>query len=95
MNVEYEVGGVRHEDAIQQEGQQQLGQQAFVTTCPLFFTNPSELEACYEVEHEVGSVWHQDTVQQEGRSQLGQQAFVTTCPLFFTNPSELEACDER
>jgi hypothetical protein len=49
MNVKYEVGGVRHEDAIQQEGQQQLGQQAFVPTCPLFFfTNPSELEACDE-----------------------------------------------
>jgi hypothetical protein len=44
MNVEHEAGSVRHA-----EGQAQLGHQAFVTTCPLFFyTNPSELRVCDE-----------------------------------------------
>jgi hypothetical protein len=37
MNVEHEVGSVWHEDTVQQEGQLQLGQQAFETICPLFF----------------------------------------------------------
>jgi hypothetical protein len=48
MNVEHKVGSVRQEDAIEQEGQAQLGHQAFVTIVLSFFTNPFGLEACDE-----------------------------------------------